>query len=86
MEIHAIKPKITGAATDSHTWARYDPLYDPLVGTIPGHGKDYAPTYWVATAGQVPEDDGPVTRDMDVDVAIIGSGFTGLSTALFLRA
>ena len=84
MEIHALKPKITGAATDSHTWARYDPLYDPLVGTTPGHGKDYAPTYWVATAGQVPEDDGPVTRDMDVDVAIIGSGFTGLSTALFL--
>ena len=25
-----------------------------------------------------------MTADMDVDVAIIGSGFTGLSTALFL--
>ena len=44
----------------------------------------YAPTYWVATAGTPPEDDGPVQQDIDVDVAIIGSGSTGLSTALYL--
>ena len=62
----------------------YDPQYDPLVDRNPGQGRDYAPTYWVATAGTPPEDDGPITSDCDVDVAIVGSGFTGLATALFL--
>lgn len=70
------------AATPSR--APYDPSYDPLVGDIPGNGQDYAPTYWIGTAGPPPEDDGPVAQDLDVDVAIIGSGFTGLTTALFL--
>jgi glycine/D-amino acid oxidase-like deaminating enzyme len=64
--------------------APYDPSYDPLVAADPGQGRDYAPTYWAATAGPPPADDGPVCADMDVDVAIIGSGFTGLATALFL--
>ncbi len=62
----------------------YDPGYDPLVAINPGHGRAYAPTYWIDTAGAPPEDDGPVDQDIDVDVAIIGSGFTGLSCALFL--
>ncbi|MCP8881941.1 FAD-binding oxidoreductase [Devosia sp. XJ19-1] len=63
----------------------YDPQYDPLVdrGRV-GENRDYAPTYWIGTAGPTPEDDGPVTGDMDVDVAIIGSGYTGLSTAIHL--
>ena len=61
----------------------YDPLYDPLV-SAPGRGQDYAPTYWVATAGAPPPDDGPVLQDMDADVAVIGSGFTGLSAAMCL--
>ncbi|MCC2596440.1 FAD-binding oxidoreductase [Pusillimonas sp. MFBS29] len=61
----------------------YDPLYDPLVSKS-GHGQAYAPTYWVATAGPPPEDDGPVTQDFDADVVVIGSGFTGLVTALNL--
>jgi len=64
--------------------AVYDPRYDPLVARHPGHGVDYAPTYWVATAGAPPADDGPIAGDVDVDVAIVGSGFTGLATALFL--
>jgi glycine/D-amino acid oxidase-like deaminating enzyme len=64
--------------------APYDPLYDPLVSTIGAKGMDYAPTYWVASAGEPPEDDGPLPGDADVDVLIVGSGFTGLSTALFL--
>ena len=64
--------------------ADYDPKYDPLTMPHPGEGREYAPTYWVATAGEPPADDGPVRGDMDVDVAIIGSGFTGLSAALFL--
>jgi taurine dehydrogenase large subunit len=62
----------------------YDPHYDPLVSTGPGSGRDYAPTYWVATAGAPPEDDGQVTSDLDIDVAIIGSGFTGLACAIYL--
>lgn len=64
--------------------APYDPRYDPLVARNPGNGRDYAPTWWVASAGTPPEDDGPVTGDLDVDVAVIGSGSTGLSTALHL--
>jgi gamma-glutamylputrescine oxidase len=74
----------TTARRDDPTWRDYDPLYDPLHAPTPGHGRDYAPTYWAATAGPAPEDDGPTDGDLDVDVAIIGSGFTGLSCALFL--
>ena len=64
--------------------AAYDPHYDPLVAATPGQGLDYAPTYWVATAGPTPPDDGPITGDIDADVVIVGAGFTGLATALFL--
>jgi glycine/D-amino acid oxidase-like deaminating enzyme len=64
--------------------AAYDPHYDPLVAATPGQGLDYAPTYWVATAGPAPADDGPITGDTDADVVIVGAGFTGLTTALFL--
>ena len=52
----------------------YDPRYDPIVDAGPGHNRDYAPTYWVDTAGEPPEDDGPVSDDMDVDVVVVGSG------------
>ncbi|MGE6696407.1 NAD(P)/FAD-dependent oxidoreductase [Hyphomonas sp. NPDC076900] len=62
----------------------YDPQYDPLRQAIPGHGSAYAPTYWIATAGPPPEDDGPVTANIDADVVIIGSGYTGLSCAIHL--
>ena len=62
----------------------YDPTYDPLVAADPGTGRDYAPTWWVASAGAPPEDDGPITQDVDADVVIIGSGSTGISTALYL--
>jgi len=62
----------------------YDPRYDPLVDATPGRGRDYAPTYWVASAGTPPADDGPITGDTDADVVIVGSGFTGLAAALFL--
>lgn len=64
--------------------APYDPAFDPLVSTSPGHHMQYAPTYWVASAGAPPVDDGPISGDTDADVVIIGSGFTGLATALFL--
>jgi taurine dehydrogenase large subunit len=64
--------------------APYDPTYDPLTSATPGMNRDYAPTYWVATAGPPPADDGPITGDVDADVVIVGSGFTGLSCALSL--
>ncbi len=63
---------------------KYDPAYDPIPDAGPGHNHDYAPTYWLATAGPRPHDDGPVMGDMDADVVIIGSGYTGLSCAIHL--
>lgn len=73
-----------GMANASAVFAPYDPAYDPLVSDGPGHNRDYAPTFWAASAGIPPDDDGPITRDVDADVVIIGSGFTGLAAALFL--
>jgi taurine dehydrogenase large subunit len=64
--------------------APYDQHYDPLVSSGPGTNRDYAPTYWAATAGTPPDDDGPITGDVDADVAIVGSGYTGLACAIFL--
>jgi taurine dehydrogenase large subunit len=62
----------------------YDPRYDPLTDPGPGTNSDYAPTYWIATAGPPPPDDGPVTMDVDADVAVVGSGYTGLCCAIHL--
>src|SRR5690606_15598853 len=62
----------------------FDPAYDPVVSKTPGQGRDYAPTYWIGTAGSAPEDDGPIRGDVDADVVIVGSGYTGLSAAIHL--
>ena len=62
----------------------YDPRYDPLVARDPGAGRAYAPTWWVASAGTPPEDNGPLQGDIDADVAIVGGGATGLATAMYL--
>lgn len=62
----------------------YDPAYDPLVSATPGHGREYAPTYWIGTAGEPPADDGPITADCDAEMVIVGSGFTGLNAAIYL--
>jgi taurine dehydrogenase large subunit len=64
--------------------AAYEPQYDPLVSDGPGRNRDYAPTYWIATAGPPPESDGAIVSDIDANVAIIGSGYTGLACAIFL--
>ena len=64
--------------------APYDPAYDPLADASPGQGRDYAPTYWIGTAGEPPPDDGPIQGDIECDVVIIGSGFTGLNAAIAL--
>jgi len=58
--------------------------YDPLRDRHPGCGHDHVPSYWAATAGPVPDDDGPLRGDSDVDIAIIGGGYTGLSCAYHL--
>jgi glycine/D-amino acid oxidase-like deaminating enzyme len=39
---------------------------------------------WWATLEQPPAPRAPLDGDLDVDVAIVGAGFTGLWTALFL--
>lgn len=72
------------SSAESRERRPFDPRYDPMTSAGPGHGCDYAPTYWIATAGDPPADDGPVSADIDVDVAIVGSGYTGLSCAIHL--
>jgi len=42
------------------------------------------PSYWTATAGPEPVDDGIAPAAADTDVAIIGAGYTGLSCAWHL--
>ncbi|MGH8819826.1 MAG: NAD(P)/FAD-dependent oxidoreductase [Rhodoferax sp.] len=80
----ALTQTLNSSSGDLPADKRYDPQYDPLVAPNPGTGRAYAPTYWVASAGTPPEDDGPITHDTDADVVIIGSGSTGMSTAVYL--
>jgi len=75
---------MTATQKRSSVLGPYVPTYDPLVARDPGHGFDYSPTYWVATAGAPPEDDGPIQGDTDADVVVIGAGSTGMSTAMYL--
>src|SRR5688572_28981077 len=58
--------------------------YDPLSARSPGNGLDYTPSYWTATVGEVPPDDGALACDDETDVAIVGGGYTGLSCAYHL--
>lgn len=80
---HAFNTTFPVSPLPSDTRA-YNPAYDPLVDATPGQNTAYAPTYWSDTAGVLPEDDGPIDRDIDADVVIVGAGLTGLATALFL--
>ncbi|MCF3640406.1 FAD-binding oxidoreductase [Rhizobium sp. TRM95111] len=59
-------------------------LFDPLVHPFPDQAQPDPQTYWLAIAGTGPADDGPVTGEMDAEVAIIGGGYAGLSCALSL--
>lgn len=74
----------TVSMNDTARRAQYDPRYDPLIASDPARNQDYPPTWWAASAGTPPPDDGPIAKDTDVDVVIIGAGFTGLATAIFL--
>jgi glycine/D-amino acid oxidase-like deaminating enzyme len=59
-------------------------MYDPLHDKSPGCDEQYPNSYWADVAGAAPEDDGQLNQDIDVDVVIIGAGYTGLSCALHL--
>ncbi|GBE42551.1 gamma-glutamylputrescine oxidoreductase [bacterium BMS3Bbin10] len=58
--------------------------YDPLTADGPGRGRPHALSYWAATAGEEPPHDGSLTGDREVDIAIVGAGYTGLAAALHL--
>ena len=47
-------------------------------------GAPHVDSYWAATAGAEVEAADPIAGDMEVDVAIIGGGYTGLSAAYHL--
>ena len=59
-------------------------MYDPLHHKSPGQGAPYPASYWANISGQAPSDDGELIDEHQVDVAIIGAGYTGLSCALHL--
>jgi taurine dehydrogenase large subunit len=58
--------------------------FDPLTARHPGQGSAHPLSYWAATAGPAPTDDGALDDDRDAEVAIIGGGYTGLSCAYHL--
>jgi glycine/D-amino acid oxidase-like deaminating enzyme len=59
-------------------------MYDPLLDESLGSNAPYPSSYWADVAGTPPKDSGQLNKDLTVDVAIIGAGYTGLSTALHL--
>jgi gamma-glutamylputrescine oxidase len=82
--IRRAAPATGSPATETGIIMNFAPVYDPLRDHGPGCGRGHAPTYWAATAAQTPEDDGPLPGDAEVDIAIIGGGYTGLSCAYHL--
>lgn len=59
-----------------------------MLDNSPGCGIEYPNSYWADVSGgkkeNKPENDGQLEQDIDIDVAIIGAGYTGLSCALHL--
>ena len=58
--------------------------FDPLTATGPGRGLAHSESYWAATAGPTPADDGVLAEDRECEIAVIGGGYTGLSCAYHL--
>jgi len=59
-------------------------MYDPIIDKSISSNQPYPSSYWADVAGTAPASDGQINKDINVDVAIIGAGYTGLSTALHL--
>lgn len=63
-------------------------MYDPMRDKSPGCGLEYPQSYWADISLNNKESehktDGCLNEDINVDVAIIGAGYTGLSCALHL--
>ena len=58
--------------------------YDPLTALHPGAGLAHVPSYWAATVGELPPDDGPAPAAVDAEIVIVGGGYTGLACAYHL--
>lgn len=57
-------------------------MYDPLFEAYPEPGQNYPDSYWAASASATEEP--TLQHDIDVDIAVIGAGYTGLSAAYHL--
>lgn len=57
-------------------------MYDPLIESYPKPWQGYPVSYWAANEKK--RCSPPLENDIEVDVAVIGGGYTGLSTAYYL--
>ena len=57
-------------------------MYDPLIEPYPLPEQPYPDSYWASNATPVVENS--LEQDTEIDIAIIGAGYTGLSAAYHL--